>query len=208
MSQQFINEITLDYLLNKERFDKYIKHSNNKKKYEKDKKFYRKRIINLTKELILDASCNIYPEVKYTFESYINSCIHFFKSLDNNDIIQKDLATISDYNNNPSLDVSNNYTHANDEFIKTLKVENLLDKFVIKTSLGEKDIILPQKKNINLKDPILKTKGVKKISKKKNITNNYESTNQIQKKKNEKNKTNEKNNQDEKDQKKESIHEI
>jgi hypothetical protein len=46
-----------------------------------------------------------------------------------------------------------------------------------------KELIIPQQKEINLKDPILKNKG---IDKKKNIINNYEEdakkqTNKIQK---------------------------
>lgn len=197
MSQELINKITLDYLLNKEQHEKYIKQNIHKKIYSKDKKFYRKRIVSLTKELLLDVSCNIYPEVKYTFDTYINTCIHFFKSLDNNDIIQKELSDIKKERSNSFIDLSNNYIEANNTFIKTLKFhDKSLDKFVIKTKIGKNEIILPQKKNVDLKDPVLKTKGVKNFPKKKNITNIYEDPHKIEKEKNKKNKKDKQNETD------------
>jgi len=49
-----------------------------------------------------------------------------------------------------------------------------LDKYVTRTRITKKDeIILPKQKNINLNDPELKTKGLKKN----NITNIYEDKN-------------------------------
>ena len=43
-----------------------------------------------------------------------------------------------------------------------------------KIKLKKNDMILPKQKNINLRDPELKTKGIKISSKKKNIRNKYE----------------------------------
>ena len=50
--------------------------------------------------------------------------------------------------------------------------QNSLDAFV-KKKKNPKEIILPKQKKINLKDPLLKNKG---IIKKKNIINKYEET--------------------------------
>ena len=175
MQEKLLNQITLDYLIDKEKFDKYISQSVNKKINKKDKKFYKKRIFSLTKELLIDSDVKIYPEIKYTFDNYINSCINYFKSLDNNDIIQEDLNLINNNKSNISCSTDDNVDHANLEYIKSLKIsENSLDNFVIKEKLGENKIILPRNKNINLKDPELKLKGVKNFKKKKNINNIYE----------------------------------
>jgi hypothetical protein len=61
---------------------------------------------------------------------------------------------------------------------------NSLDNFIkIKMTKQSEELIIPQQKEINLKDPILKIKG---ITKKKNIINNYDEdtkneTNEIEK---------------------------
>ena len=56
--------------------------------------------------------------------------------------------------------------------MRSIKMEiPTLDKYVKKTSTKKKEnIILPKQKTINLQDPELKNKGLKK----KNITNKYE----------------------------------
>ena len=88
----FLNEVTLDCLMNKSQYDKYVANKNSKKINKKDRKFYKKRIFNLTRELLLDndISFNLFPDIKIAFDNYINLCIHYFKNLDNNDIIQEE----------------------------------------------------------------------------------------------------------------------
>ena len=62
-----------------------------------------------------------------------------------------------------------------------------LDTYVVKTSTTKKQIILPEKQNVNIKTRAHKTKGIKMkeekkqnkdklidLKKKKNITNNYD----------------------------------
>lgn len=190
MSNEIINKISIDYLLNKEQLAKYKKETDKSKKNYKEKRFYRKRIYDLTKQLLkYDSSgnitsdnitpYNITPDIKYDFNNYVNTCINFFKNLDNNDIIQDNLGNLDNFIEDEFRSSHHNisYEEANNELIKTLTVsDNTLDQFVIKKKLKKNDMILPRKKNINLKDPMLKTKGVKKIAKKKNIGNNYEET--------------------------------
>ena len=76
---------------------KKIIHHEKIKPNKKDQKFYRKRILNLTKELlyqeenidestnqiISDSSLVITPsqDVYYTFNQYIKTCIEYFKNL-------------------------------------------------------------------------------------------------------------------------------
>jgi len=53
MSQAFVDQVTLDYLLNKDMFNKHIKTQKAKSINKEDRKFYKKRIYNLFKELLI-----------------------------------------------------------------------------------------------------------------------------------------------------------
>ena len=50
MSEAFVNQVTLDCLLNKDMFNKYVRSQKSKQLNKEDIKFYRKRIFNLFKE--------------------------------------------------------------------------------------------------------------------------------------------------------------
>lgn len=95
MSQDLINQITLNCLMNKHQYEKYVTNKISKSINEEDKKNYMERILYLTKELITNSESEvegentIAPDVKYTFEQYIKSCIQYFKLTDNNDVIQE-----------------------------------------------------------------------------------------------------------------------
>jgi hypothetical protein len=178
-----INEITLDCLMNKEQYQKYVLQKNIKKNNLKDIKFYRKRIYFLTKELLLskEQPKDLLPEVKYAYENYVKTCINYFKVVDRNDIIQEDYVDVINDNdiilseelNNLDEIIKEDTKKNPDEYLmRQVNIKkNSLDGFVTKKSNNQKELILPKEKNINLKDPSLKNKG---IVKKKNITNNYE----------------------------------
>jgi hypothetical protein len=178
----FLNQVSLDYLINTKQYKNHLINTLNKNISRKDKKFYRRRILNLTKELLSkeetkeESEIVISPDIKYAFDNFIKTCIHYFKVLDKNDIIQEDY--------NDFDDEIKEYTEINDETIKVLKEENekllmrsikianpSLDNFIkITMTKSPEELIIPQQKEINLKDPVLKKKG---IIKKKNIINNY-----------------------------------
>jgi len=179
MSEAFVNQVTLDCLLNKEMFNKYVRSQKSKQLNKEDIKFYRKRIFNLFKEIISGNSpTDLLPDVKYAYDNFLNSTIHYFKTIDNNDIIQTEYDNVEKLEHNCiefTQDSSLNMT-TNDEADKLLmrKIKtniHTLDKYVKKTLTKKKDeIILPKQKEINLKDPNLKIKGLKKN----NINNLYE----------------------------------
>ncbi len=184
MSENIINQITLDCLLNKELYQKHVKSSICKNIDKKDKKFYRKRVYNLTKELLLtkdkEFNSNLLPDVKRAFDNYVNTCIHYFKIIDNNDILQEDykeyqkMDQILDINGSEEIIIDNTATKedADKMMMRSINItNNSLDKFVKVKNLKKENIILPKQKEVNLKDPILKNKGIKK---KKNIPINYE----------------------------------
>jgi len=178
-SDTFLNQVSLDYLINTKQYKIQLTNTLNKKINRKDKKFYRRRILSLTKDLLSKEESEIVvsPDIKYAFDNLVKTCIHYFKILDRNDIIQEDYNKFDDK-------IKENI-EINDESSKILKEENekllmrsvkmsnpSLDNFIkIKMTKQSEEIIIPQQKEINLKDPILKNKG---INKKKNINNNYE----------------------------------
>ena len=203
MSESFINQVTLDCLLNKQQYNKYLFNKTEKVSNRKDKKFYRKRIFSLTKELLLTKERPefLFPDVEYAFDNYVNSCIQYFKTIDSNDIIQNEyssfvgIATLSNITELADDDDDDEDFQSKEDADKLLMrsiniSKSSLDNFV-KTKLTKKaeEMVLPKQKDINLADPILKTKGVLKFDKKKNITNKYDEANDSKKIKEAKNKT-------------------
>jgi len=89
MSEAFVNQVTLDCLLNKQMFNKHVRSQKSKQLNKEDIKFYRKRIFNLFKEIISgNPPKDLLPDVKYAYDTFLNSTIHYFKTIDKNDIIQ------------------------------------------------------------------------------------------------------------------------
>jgi len=187
MSDDFVNQVTIDYLLNKDQYQNYLSNKVTKACNKKDKKFYRKRIYNLTRELLVtkEEQMPILPDVQYAFDNYVRSCIHYFKSLDNNDIIQEEYKYL-DLLNTSLEDIVMNDNELKDEtkdnsknmdnlFMRSIPLQKKnLDSFVINKNKTNENIILPIQKEIDLKNPIIKNKG---ISKKKNIINIYDEKN-------------------------------
>ena len=197
---EYLNEVTLKYLTNLD----YQNDPNdisqttknnifNGKHYRKiyknkEKKFYKKRIMNIVKLLIND-ECReksenddnndannelFFPDIKTTFDVFIKTCIDYLKSQDKCDIIQ------NDYKN---LDVDDVLSKNDDNIIndttfnkqinglmmrKIFKKKNFIDSFVkrtpielnIQNSTEQLNKIIPHKKKINLHDPEFKTKGL------------------------------------------------
>jgi hypothetical protein len=118
----YINKITLEYLVNP---SIHIKTNNSNELLNKDIKFYKKRICQITK----DMSCGdfINNNLESLFNNYASQLIYYFKQIDYEDINQKE------YND--------------------------LDNFV--NNVNDKPV-LPIIKDINISDPILRNKGIKK----------------------------------------------
>ena len=175
-SNDLINKITLDYLLNTEQYGKYkdtkekVVHVN-----KNDKRFYRKRIFNLFKELLTMNKIpeNLSPDVIYTFDNFLNASVNYFQTLDKTDILQEDYKFIDDISNNEMnnlvVEKCQSIESANKLVMRSIQI-NSLDKFVTKKVSKSKLLILPKQREINLTTPELKTKGIPK----KNITNKYD----------------------------------
>ena len=196
-NNKVVDELSLEYFLNKDTYGKYLeKYSIEKKNnFKKEKRFYRKRIYDITKQLLNDdysskdnstkdnsTKENYNKDIYFAFDMYTRVCIEYFKMLDKNDILQEDYSTLlnntSEINNNPQIDINNlnNNSESDKLLMRSIKITepNSLEKLVKRKSTKniKKDVHLPIQKNIDLKDPIFKKKGIKEKEKKKDDVKN------------------------------------
>ena len=168
------NELT--YLINPQYQNQihYNKGNDDKEISKEELKFYRKRILQSTRDLLDDV--NIYPVsnsmLKESFLLYALSCINYYKAIDTTDIIQHQYDTL---NNNKIIDNSNNYIDNNNNgdisennqlLFKQRKSINTIEECMNITKIRDDSNVevFPIKKKVDLRDPSLKIKGVKKKS--------------------------------------------
>jgi hypothetical protein len=186
ISMNEIDNITLSYFANKSQYTSILKKTeeNNDKKFINDKRFYKKRVLDMTKRLFREEETN--TQLIGFFNTYVKSCVNYLKFLDKSDIIQEKYGSMNVDENqektNIQLDASGDnidienvdYKNCDYLFSKPEDVKKLnLDTFVIKTVTHTPQKIIPKRENINIKTKEHKTKG---ILKKKNIDNIYEDT--------------------------------
>ena len=191
MSMSDIDNITLNYFSNKSQFNSILKKTElmNDKKFITDKKFYKKRVLDLTKRLFRDEEVN--GLLFNSFNVYINNCIKYLKFEDKRDIIQDKYASMDEAtilaNLNNETNITNitnlpgdnnelveacNYKKCDHLFSKPEDVKQInLDTFVIRKTVRKNQQVLPKKEHINIKTKEHKTKG---IVKKKNVDIIYE----------------------------------
>lgn len=165
----------LEYLMNPGMYEKWMK--KNEKKLTRsdikdDIKFYKKRIIKLTKDMMKGE--HVTHSVNRSYNEYMKSCVAYLKFVDTKDLLQEEYKDIpvdidvsdGDIEGDPNNNLINpSYLH------KQNKIEDYIDVKKI-SNVPNKETYLPEKKNLELKDPKLKKKGIKKKNgkkKKKNI---------------------------------------
>ena len=162
-----MTEITIEYLTNKKIYEKLIQSKNPIliESYNKDKKFYKKRIHNLHRNLMNEKQ--IYPEfLQKAFDNYMKLSIEYFKMIDENDILQEDyigLQLLEEEIKDEEQEIPE--TNIEEESYKNLymntpQVNSTLDNFIKIIKKTEDKIYVPQQKEINLNNPELKTKGI------------------------------------------------
>ena len=188
-----VDHVTLDLMVNQPQYERYlrIKEADMNGKYEKAKRFYKKRIVEMMRELLKGETVNdIF--VLQAFEAFSKSCITYFRNKDKNDTLQEehmaecvavgylppimetdadDLDNDDDHDDdddssNPNLtDSSKRKLEIMMSFDKHKVTVPTLDTFVIKTTPASNNhgavSIPPQLKEINLDDPKFKTKDIK-----------------------------------------------
>ena len=166
-----IDNITLDYFVNKTQYDSVLKKKGQRQceNFRIDTKFYKKRILDLTKKLFRDEIEN--EQVLSGFNSYLKTCISYLKFLDTNDIIQEKYIDESELTKNIT-DVSavsmydESYKNCDHLFGKVGDVKQVnLDSYVINNCAKNNKKLLPVKESVNIKTKEHRTKGI--IKKKK-----------------------------------------
>jgi len=162
-------ETTIEYFMNKKNYDKFknLKIPEVKKQQIREKKFYKKRINNLTRQLIRFQD-NDYPDfLVKSFENYISSSIEYFKMVDHSDSLQNEyIGLYSLEKSEEEVEEENIIITPYQEEVKSLfmnkpTTNTLLDTFItIKKEEKLNPMNIPQQKEINLLDPKFMVKGI------------------------------------------------
>ena len=86
-----VDHVTLDLMVNQPQYERYLrnKEADLSGKYEKAKRFYKKRIMEMTRDLLKGETVNdIF--VLQAFEAYAKACITYFRNKDKNDTLQEE----------------------------------------------------------------------------------------------------------------------
>ena len=155
-----IDAITLEYFLNRNKFEKKLNdmESNVSSVHLKERKFYRRRIIQLVKDMFKEKPPS--AAIGASFDSLVDQCIRHFKVTDTSDGLQSEYPDITNEPSIPSMDAD---TGNPDELLFNNPTQtNTLDSFVVtKQTENAEPVPLPTVKEVKLFSPEFKTKGVK-----------------------------------------------
>lgn len=86
-----VDHVTLDLMVNQPQYERYLraKEADLAGKYQKAKRFYKKRIIEMTRDLLKGETMNDIFVVQ-AFEAYAKACITYFRNKDKNDTLQEE----------------------------------------------------------------------------------------------------------------------
>jgi hypothetical protein len=186
-----VDYMTLEIMANSDTYNKYLKrnHLDHDSILKKEKKFYRKRIISMTKDILFNGisknakqennntqtqTSNIDDVIINAFNTYARLCITYFKFKDTMDTIQseyKDMNIDTNVGGNIyEISVADddknedNIMEANKLFMKQMDKKVItLDNFVIKTCPPKEEMVIPKTKDYKLNDPKFKKKDIKKF---------------------------------------------
>ena len=191
ISLNSVDDATLEYMVNVAQYEKYLRKNNidYNTGFKRDLKFYRKRIISITKDLFKDEMKDVDITLNSAFNMYMKACITHLKFEDQSDTIQKCYVCMGIVageqtaqeqqqqnctcnNNLDALNALNAFelNKANELYFKPKEVKKLtLDTYIIKKSSSQKKepVVFPQQFKFNPKDPSFKYKGLKKQKNKK-----------------------------------------
>ena len=142
--------------------------------------FYKRRIFQLTRELLLGKRMN--AKINDSFHNFARVCIEHFKFVDKKDLIQEDYIHLPIRKNKKGSYFNLDNTDKN--LLQKKPIQQDIAK-LLRIKQRKKSIFMSLQRNIDLRNEKLKTKGVPKN----NLTNNYED--KKKKKKKEKNTKNE-----------------
>lgn len=98
MSEDFVNQLTLNFLISKHQLQKLNKKvkENADTSRKTDKELYGQRITKLFNDLLVNEPPDtLLQDVQIGFDLFMDKCIYYFKAVDNNDLFEK--ARTDDY---------------------------------------------------------------------------------------------------------------
>ena len=186
-----VDDVTLAYMVNTSQYEKYLKknHLDYDSVFKKDIRFYRKRIISLTKDLFKEQIENDKNQnfLAGAFNMYMRACISYLKFSDQSETIQKcyvclgitdtDGVNQNENQNQINENVKNQkcvcknknenelfeLNKANELCFKPKEVKKItLDNYVIRQNVKKSEpVVYPQQFTFNPRDPAFKHKGLK-----------------------------------------------
>ena len=181
-----IDDVTLAYMVNTSQYEKYLRKNNIEydSGFKRDIRFYRKRIISLTKDLFknqneTDNKQNMDITMVGAFNMYMRACISYLKFSDQSETIQKCYVCLgmADGKNQTNENIKdqkcickNKNEHdpfelykANELCFKPKEVKKItLDNYVIRKNAKKSEpVVYPKQFTFNPRDPAFKYKGLK-----------------------------------------------
>tara|TARA_A100001234_G_scaffold200916_1_gene193246 strand:+ start:589 stop:1086 length:498 start_codon:yes stop_codon:yes gene_type:complete len=163
MEKSSTTDIDLLYFSNKQLSQKYNKTQEIENKNivvsDEDREFYKKRVYQMTKELLRGKKIN--SMIDESFNEFLNITIKHLKFVDKKDIIQNDYKDIKEKER--KVDENFELMDKNKLMMKDKKnKKKTIKEFVnIVNKKKQPKVFLPEKKVINLKSTELKEKGIK-----------------------------------------------
>ena len=154
-----LNLIDLQYLTNPDQLTKLMQKKDLQQISRNDLDFYKKRIFQLTKDMLRGEKIN--TKVNKAFVNYAQICIDHFKFTDKMELIQNDYKDIkSPVNKKNTFNMKN----SNDMMLRKKKPHRpkITDNIKIKSTRINTPPVIPKTRNFNLKDPRFREKGLKK----------------------------------------------
>ena len=166
LSESEVNRITLEYFTNPSYYGDIGSASPETEiERKRDVKFYRRRIVALTKDLFRGAATD--ASLRSAFDEYVSAAIAHLKMLDTKDILQDEYVGLQAPEVRRAMpgELDAEVGEANSQLMKAPPVGGTLDTFVVATRPVDQQEDPPKLKTVNLQDPKLKHKGVKRKKK-------------------------------------------
>jgi hypothetical protein len=205
------DKLTMDTMINTAAYSKYISRKDNETKTKLDetkteRRFYKKRIVELTKQLIKNMDHVKDSSVINACSAYFNACIMHFKFVDLSDTIQTEhcaeddpepstFSVTSELLHNGVQHIDSEFFSADSAHVKKISImnneKNILEKLFISPDsekeppvkpgsvsvAGSSSSSIPRVIEIDFKDQQFKTKGIKPKSKTTATTANSDNNN-------------------------------
>jgi|UniRef100_A0A6C0M3W7 hypothetical protein len=88
-----VDHVTLDLMVNQPQYERYLRmrEADLNGKFEKAKRFYKKRIVEMTRDLLKGESESASDTfMLQAFNTYAKACITYFRNKDKNDVLQEE----------------------------------------------------------------------------------------------------------------------